>query len=169
MQRRTLLTVALAGLAASACASTGASPAQAPAPPPFPANGRWRIDPTRSSFSNMAFPPNMSLTLDIAFSPNKIVYGSVNNTTPDKPYISNFTTTLDGAPSPFLEQTRFDQISVLQLNPTEFRILKMKGADVVVGEFWTFLPDGKTLLRRGVGKNAQGVSRAFEEYFTRLP
>jgi hypothetical protein len=166
MDRRIFLATGAAGLAACA------TPATTTAPPPVPPDGRWFIDPKRSSFSNMAFPPNMSLTLDMKFepgAPGRIVYGSVNDTNKEKPYISNFSATLDGVPGPFEEQTRFNQISVLQLNPTEFRVLKMKDGDVVVGEFWTFLPDGKTLLRRGVGKNAEGRSRAFEEYFTRLP
>jgi hypothetical protein len=39
---------------------------------------------------------------------------------------------------------------------------------VIVGEFWTFMADERTLLRRGVGKNMQGRSRAFEEYFLRI-
>jgi len=133
-----------------------------------PHSGTWRIDPTRSSFSNQPFPPNMSLTLKMKFADGKIVYDSVNDTNREKPYVSHFETGLDGKPSPFREQARFDEVSVLQLNANEFRVLKTKAGDVVVGEFWTFLPDGRTLLRRGVGKNAEGRSRAFEEYFTRV-
>jgi hypothetical protein len=45
--------------------------------------------------------------------------------------------------------------------------MKMKDDDVIVGEFWTFLRDRRTLVRRGVGKNATGKSRVFEEYFVR--
>jgi hypothetical protein len=43
----------------------------------------------------------------------------------------------------------------------------MKDGDVIVGEFWTFRPDGKTLVRRGVGKSPQGTSRAYQETFIR--
>lgn len=131
-------------------------------------SGTWRIDPARSSFSNMPFPANMDLTLTMKLADGVIVYNSVNLTNPERPYISNFQTGLDGKPSPFLEQARFDAVSVLQLNESEFRVLKTKLDDVIVGEFWTFLPDGKTLIRRGVGKNAEGKSRAFEEYFVRV-
>jgi hypothetical protein len=131
-------------------------------------SGTWRIDAKRSSFSNMPFPQNMSLTLKIRIADGRITYGSVNDTNRDKPYLSNFATALDGTPSAFAEQERFDQVAVLQLNPDEFRVLKTKAGDVIVGEYWTFMPDGKTLRRRGVGKNAEGRSRAFEEFFTRV-
>jgi hypothetical protein len=167
MHRR-LFIAAAAAAPLAACATV--PEAAETAPPPVPADGKWFIDPTRSSFSNQPFPPNMSLTLDIKFADGKVIYNSVNNTNKDNPpYVSNFATPLDGSPSPFEEQSRFNQVAVLQLAPTEFRVLKMKDGDVVVGEFWRFLPDGKTLVRSGVGKNAEGRSRAFQEYFTRLP
>ncbi|CAN1527840.1 hypothetical protein MCERH10_01285 [Caulobacteraceae bacterium] len=131
-------------------------------------SGTWRIDASRSSFSDGTFPPNMSLTIDMTISNGRIVYGSVNDTNKTRPpSLTNFDTTLDGVPSAFLGQDRFNKISVLQLNPNEFRIMKMKDDDVIVGEFWTFLRDRRTLVRRGVGKNATGKSRVFEEYFVR--
>ncbi len=54
-----------------------------------------------------------------------------------------------------------------QTGPNDLQILKMKDGDVIAGEFWTFSPDGKTAIRRGIGKNPDGKSHAYQEAFVR--
>lgn len=158
MIRRHLMTaiaaVALAGAAVPAAAAS-------------PHNGSWESVHDLSSWSDGNFPKDFKLTINVKFDDNKLEYHSVNTTNPDKPFKTDYVASLDGKHHPFAEQARFNQIAVRQLAPNEFEILKMKDGDVIVGEYWTFRPDGKTLVRRGVGKSPEGKSKAYEEYFVR--
>jgi hypothetical protein len=132
-----------------------------------PHDGAWKLVESKSNWSNGKFPKGMSLTINLKFEDNKIEYHSVNDTRPTKLYKVDYVTTLDGKPSPLNEQERFNKIAVSKTGEDTYQILKMKDEDVVVGEFWTFYPDGKTLIRRGVGKSPEGISKAYTEYFER--
>ena len=148
-------------LAAGALA-LGAAQAQAA----NPHDGAWTLQPSKSFWSNRGvLPPNFKLTVDLKFGDNRLEYHSVNSTMPGKPYISDHVTTLDGTPTVFAGQERFNQVSVKQTDPDDLQILKMKDGDVIAGEFWTFSPDGKTAIRRGVGKAPDGRSHAYQEVF----
>jgi hypothetical protein len=130
-------------------------------------DGAWVSTEAGTFWSDNKLPKGFKLTLNLKFSENMLEYHSVNTTNPDKPAPTDYTTSLDGTVSTFKSQERFNQVSVTKLGPDEFQILKMKDGDVIVGEFWTFRPDGKTLVRRGVGKSPQGTSRAYQETFIR--
>lgn len=132
-----------------------------------PHDGAWVSVHEGSYWSDGKLPHDFKLTVNLTFGPNKLVYHSVNTTNPDKPYVSDHVTTLDGTPAPFENQARFNQVSVKQTGPDDMAILKMKDGDVIAGEFWTFSPDGKTAVRRGVGKAPDGISKAYEEHFIR--
>ena len=121
----------------------------------------------KSFWSNGKLPKDFKLAVNMKFSNNKLEYHSVNTTVPEKPYVSDHVTTLDGTPTVFSNQPRFNQVSVLQTGPDDLQILKMKDGDVVAGEFWTFSPDGKTAIRRGVGKDPENHSHAYQEVFAR--
>jgi hypothetical protein len=157
MIRRTLMMALAAGALA-----TGATPALAAG---NPHDGAWEAVHEGSYWSDGKLPHDFKLTVNLKFGPNKLEYHSVNTTQPDKPYISDHVTTLDGAPAPFPNQARFNQVSVKQTGPDDITILKMKDGDVIAGEFWHFSPDGKTAVRHGVGKSPEGVSKAYEEHF----
>lgn len=151
-------TVFAAALAAAALVATPALAAS-------PHDGAWTIDPSHSFWSSTGpLPAKFRLTVDLKFGPNKLEYHSVN-TTGAKPYVSDHVTTLDGAVTPFANQERFNQVAVTQTDPDNLQILKMKDGDVIAGEFWTFSPDGKTAIRRGVGKSPEGKSHAYQEFF----
>ena len=142
--------------------SLGAAPALAA----NPHDGRWDLDPARSFWSNTGpLPPNFKLTVNMTFSQNRLEYHSINTTNPAKPYISDHITTLDGTPIVFANQDRFNQVAVKETDPENLQILKMKDGDVIAGEFWTFSPDGRTAVRRGVGKSPEGKSHAYQEFF----
>lgn len=128
-------------------------------------DGAWQSVHEGSYWSDGKLDPNFKLTVNLTFGPNKLTYHSENTTNPAKPYISDHVTTLDGTPAPFPNQQRFNQVSVKQTGPNDIAILKMKDGDVIAGEFWTFSADGKTAVRRGVGKSPEGVSKAYEEHF----
>lgn len=131
-------------------------------------DGAWVCDPERSSWSDGKFPRDIfSLTINITMTDDKITYASVNDSLKPKMFHTNYETTLDGADSVFEGQARFNQVAVQQLREDEFEILKKKDGDVIVGEYWTFRPDGKTLVRRGVAKSPEGISKAYEEFFVR--
>jgi len=132
-----------------------------------PHDGDWAIVPAKSFWSNQTgtLPANFKLVVNFKFGDNKLVYHSVNTTQPAKPYISDHETTLDGTPTVFANQERFNQVSVKQTDADDLQILKMKDGDVIAGEFWTFSPDGKTAIRRGVGKSPEGKSHAYQEFF----
>lgn len=130
-------------------------------------SGSWHSIESRSSWSDGKFPKGFSLTITVDFSGNQISYHSANDTDKGKVSGLNFTTSLDGTVSPVTNQSRFNQISVKKLGPNDLEILEMKDGDVIVGSFWTFAADGKTFVRRGVGKDPEGKSKAFEEVFAR--
>ena len=158
MTRR--MTLSLAAVAALAFA--------APALAAGPHDGAWQSVHEGSYWSDGKLAPNFKLTVWLTFAPNKLTYHSENTTDPAKPYISDHVTTLDGAPAPFPNQARFNQVSVRQTGPDDLAILKMKDGDVIAGEFWTFSADGKTAVRRGVAKSPEGISKAYEEHFMRV-
>lgn len=156
MIRRTMMTLA-AGAMLSLAVAAGAQAA--------PHDGAWQSVHEGSYWSDGKLAPNFKLTVWLTFAPNKLTYHSENTTDPTKPSISDHVTTLDGVPALFPNQQRFNQVSVKQTGPDDIAILKMKDGDVIAGEFWTFSADGKTAIRRGVGKSPEGVSKAYEEHF----
>jgi hypothetical protein len=157
MIRRTLMMALAAGALA-----VGATPALAAG---NPHDGAWESIHEGSYWSDGKLPHDFKLTVNLKFGDNKLEYHSVNTTQPDKPYISDHVTTLDGVVAPFPNQARFNQVSVKQTGPDDITILKMKDGDVIAGEFWHFSPDGKTAVRHGVGKSPEGVSKAYQENF----
>lgn len=133
--------------------------------------GNWQAVPEDSKWTggdNAALPAGFKLVINLHFTPNHLVYHSVNTTNPDKPYVSDHESSLDGTVSPFPNQTRFNQVSVKVTGPNDMTVLKMKDGDVVAGEFWAFSADGKTAIRRGVGKSPEGKSHAYEEHFVHV-
>ena len=64
-----------------------------------------------------------------------------------------------------LHNARFNQVSVKKIGPGQLEILEMKDGDVLVGSNWDFSADGKTFVRRGIGKDADGKSHEFEEIY----
>ena len=131
-------------------------------------DGKWHSVPEGTFWSDGKLPAGFSLLIDLKFSPNKLVYKSVNDTNKANPMGLTYEATLDGTTLPLPGQARYNQVSVKQLSANEFQLLKSKDGDVIVAEFWTFYPDGKTLVRRGVGKSPEGVSKAFQETFKRI-
>jgi hypothetical protein len=149
------------GLAAAAALALGGASAQAASPH----DGNWVAVESKAPGSTIT--PGFKLVINFKFGDNKLTYHSANTTNAAKPYISDHVTTLDGATAPFLNQERFNQVSVTQTGPNDLQILKMKDGDVIAGEFWTFNPDNKTAIRRGIGKNPEGKSHAYQEAFVR--
>jgi len=157
---RRIAIATLAGAALSLSAVQGAWAAN-------PHDGAWESVESLSSWSDGKFPKGFKLTINLRFTDNKLEYHSVNTTNSDRPFKTDYETTLDSVPHPFNEQARFNTIRVRQINADEFEILKMKDDDVIVGEYWTFSKDGRTLVRRGIGKSPEGKSKAYSEYFRR--
>jgi hypothetical protein len=130
-----------------------------------PLDGTWKINDAKSSWSNGQFPPHMSLTIHVKVDGNTLIYDSLNDTNKDKPAKAHFEATMDGKPSPFNESARFNQVQVRRIGPNQLEILEMKDDDVIVGAWWWVSADGKQLIRRGIGKDAQGRSKEYEEFF----
>jgi hypothetical protein len=132
--------------------------------------GAWQAAPAESAWAGggAALPAGFKLVINLHFSPNHLAYHSVNTTDPAKPYISDHESSLDGTVAPFPNQTRFNQVSVKVTGPNDMTVLKMKDGDVIAGEFWSFSADGKTAIRRGVGKTPEGKSHAYEEHFVHV-
>jgi hypothetical protein len=130
-------------------------------------SGAWRSIEAKSSWSNGQLPKGFSLTINLQFTGDTLTYRSVNDTNKDKPGGLTYVAKLDGTPSPIANNARFNQVVVKRRGPDQFEVLEMRDDDVIVGSFWTFSSDGKTFIRRGVGKDAAGKSKAFEELFER--
>lgn len=150
----------------SAALLLAALPLAASAAHPF--DGRYRVQPERVVWSNGQLPAGFSLTLDLAFEGERIHYRSVNDTNPRDPKRNDFYIDLDNRPHPLPGYARYNQIQGRRLSASEYEVLHLQDGDVIVAEFWQFLPDARQLVRRGVGKSPEGRSKAFEEYFQRI-
>ena len=130
-----------------------------------PLTGTWRIDAPKSSFSNGKFPKNMSITIKITIQGDQMTYHSVNDTNKDKPTGIDYTTAMDGKPSPATGSASYNMVSVRRLSKNQLEILESKDGDVIVGAIWELFPGGKRFVRRGVARDADGHSFAYEEFF----
>ncbi len=130
-------------------------------------DGKWQSNEARSYWSDGKFPKGFKLTIEMTFTPNKLVYHAVNTTRPDTPYINDFTSTLDDTISP-MTNARFNEIRIKPLDDDTYQVLEQKDGDVIVGQYWRFSRDGKSLVRWGVGKAPDGRSKAFLEWFDRV-
>jgi hypothetical protein len=126
-------------------------------------SGSYHSVASKSSWSNGKFPANFSLTINVEFKDNKLIYHSVNDHAPQANL--DYTAPLDGTVMPMLNNKRFNQVSVKKIGPGQLEILEMKDGDVLVGSYWDFSADGKTFVRRGIGKGADGKSHEFEEFY----
>ena len=131
-----------------------------------PFTGTWKIDDSKSTWSDGKFPPNMSLTIDVTVANDEMKYHSVNDTDKGKASMKmNYVARMDGKIYPLEGSARFNQVSVRHLGQNKLEILECKDGDVVVGAYWEVSADGKRLMRWGVGKSPEGKSKAYTEFF----
>jgi hypothetical protein len=130
-----------------------------------PFTGKWKIDASKSSFSDGTFPKNMSIVIDLNFSTDELNYHSVNDTNKTKPTGTDYTAKLDWKPYPLANNARYNQVAVRRLNEREFEVLELKDGDVIVGAIYELLPGGRRFVRRGIAKTPDGRSREYEEFF----
>jgi hypothetical protein len=131
----------------------------------FPFGGRWKIDAPKSSWSDGKFPKNMSITIDLVFQNDQLLYHSINDTNKDKPALLDWTAKLDWQPYPIANNARFNEVRVRRLTPTQLEVLELKDGDVIVNALWEMLDGGRRFVRRGIGKGADGKSHEYEEFF----
>lgn len=132
--------------------------------------GTWRVDETRTWWSDGSPPKGFSLALTLQFSGSTFVYRSVNDTDKSKPPQEfKFATTLDGAVQALPDRNAgdFDQISFEKVEARHYRMLRWLKGELVAVQFWTFGAEGKELVRRGATKTASGAWHAYEEWFVR--
>jgi len=130
-------------------------------------SGTWVSNEAKSYWSDGKFPKGFKLTIEMKFEPNKLVYHAVNTTRPETPYINDFIATLDDSVSP-MDNPRFNEIRIRPLDADTLQVLEQKNGDVIVGQYWRFAKDGKSLVRWGIGKAPDGKSKAFLEWFDRV-
>jgi len=130
-------------------------------------SGTWVSNEAKSYWSDGKFPKGFKLTIEMTFEPNRLVYHAVNTTRPETPYINDFVATLDDGVSP-MDNPRFNEIRIRPLDADAFQVLEQKNGDVIVGQYWRFAKDGKSLVRWGIGKAPDGKSKAFLEWFDRV-
>jgi hypothetical protein len=129
-------------------------------------SGSYHSVAEKSSTSNGGpLPKNFSLTIDVKFVGNKIVYHSVNANAPAADL--DYTAPLDGSVIPLTGNARFNQIAVKKIAPNQLEILEMKDGDVLVAAYWIFDRDGKGFVRRGIGKGADGKSHEYQEFYVK--
>ena len=132
--------------------------------------GRWELDNRRSSWSNGQFPTTgMKLEIELGFDGTTLTYRSGNDTDPAAPKGLIFEAPMDGTPCALTGSDRYDTVRVRLISTTEFEILHLKQDDVIVAAYWRVSESGNALMRWGVGKSPAGLSKAYEEYFTRRP
>jgi hypothetical protein len=130
-------------------------------------SGVWVYTAKDSYWSTNDLPANFSLTIDMKLSADTIVYSSVNDSDKNKIGRLSFVAPLDGTVTPIDNQSRYNQVSVRRSGPGELEIVQSLNGDVIVASFYTFRDDGKTMVRRGVGKSPEGKSKAYQETFVR--
>jgi len=130
-------------------------------------SGVWVYTAKDSYWSTNDLPANFSLTIDMKFSADQVTYSSVNDSDKSKIGRLAFVAPVDGAVTPIANQARYNQVSVRRTGPGELEIIQYLNGDVIVASFYTFRDDGKTMVRRGVGKSPEGKSKAYQEYFIR--
>ncbi len=149
----------LAGAAAPALAQTYDNSAL---------TGSYHSVHDKSFWSNDQFPKNFSLTIEVTFTASGMDYKSVNDTNKAQLGGNSFHVALDDSITPLPGKPRYNQVRMKQLGPRQFQMLENKDGDVIVGQYWQFSEDGKTLTRWGVGKAPDGMSKAFLETFERV-
>ena len=130
-----------------------------------PLNGTWKIDASKSSFSNGKFPKNMSITIQVTIQGEQMIYHSVNDTDKNKPTGIDYTATIGAKASSATGSDRYNTVSVRRLSKNQIEILESKDGDVIVGAIWELFPGGKRFVRRGIAKGTDGRSFEYEEYF----
>jgi hypothetical protein len=130
-----------------------------------PLNGTWKIDASKSSFSNGKFPKNMSISIKVTIQRDQMIYHSVNDTDKNKPTGIDYTATMDAKAYPATGSDRYNMVSVRRLSKNQLEILESKDGDVIVSAIWELLPGGRRFVRRGIAKGADSRSYEYEEYF----
>lgn len=146
-----------------AAAMVAAAPAMA-----GPFDGAWKSNTAKSYWSNGPMPQGFSLTINLKWDANSLTYHSVNDTDKAKPMTNDFVASLDDRTGPLLNNARFNEIRIRRLGARTFQVLEQKDGDVIVGQYWEFAADGKSLIRWGVGKAPDGKSKAFLEWFDKV-
>lgn len=132
-----------------------------------PFNGTWKSVHEGSYWSDGKFPKNFSLTINLKFEGDKLVYYSQNDSDKTKPpRVLKFNAHYDNKPYPLTGSDRYNQVTLRRLRDNAFELLQLKDGDVIVGATWELLPDGR-LVRWGVAKSPEGVSKSYLEYFVR--
>lgn len=131
-------------------------------------DGAWKSNMTKSYWTNGPMPKGFSLTINLNWTPSELKYHSVNDTNKSKPMTRDFVAKLDDSVAPLPNSERFNEVRVKRLDARSFQVLEQKNGDVVVGQYWHFTEDGKSLFRWGVAKAPDGSSKAFLEWFDKV-
>jgi hypothetical protein len=133
-----------------------------------PLDGAWKSNMSKSYWTNGPMPKGFSLTIHLKWTPSELEYHSVNDTNKSKPMVRDFVAKLDDTVAPLRDNARFNEVRVKRLDGRSFQVLEQKDGDVVVGQYWHFTEDGKSLFRWGVAKAPDGKSKAFREWFDKV-
>ncbi len=131
-------------------------------------SGTSVVDPALAMFSDGFTPKNLQLKVELTITEDRFSDRSTNTSAADcPPAMQGFSAPVDGTPAPITGQAGANMVSVQRLFANEYARLRQNGDDVVLGEFWTFQPDGRQVVRRGTARKPDGKARYFEEWFER--
>lgn len=133
-----------------------------------PLDGAWHSNMSKSYWTNGPMPKGFSLTIHLKWTPTELQYHSVNDTNKAKPMVRDFVAQLDDKVAPMRDSARFNEVRVKRLDDRSFQVLEQKDGDVIVGQYWHFLENGKSMFRWGVAKSPDGKSKAFREWFDKV-
>jgi len=133
-----------------------------------PYNGLWKIDDSKSGWSDGNFPKNMSLSIQLKVTGDEIVYHSINDTNKEKKANTvDYTAKADGKDNPLTGGGRYNMVSIRRVSKDEYEVLEKKDGDVIVFAIWQMLPGNKTFVRRGMAKGVDGKAHEYEEFFNK--
>ena len=123
--------------------------------------GSWAMDPDKSIFTPGPAPMERYMTFEISdkgmthLTKTPSLFGGSSNIT--------YTAKFDGKDYEMTGAPSYDHVSIKPQGAKTFVITTKKGADVITEAKYTVSADGKTLVREGAAKTADGQSNHFKE------
>jgi len=129
--------------------------------PKTPLAGKWVMDAARSSFSIGDVPK--TLELRILEERDGIRYQSASVTTDGAKHGANYWAKFDAKDYEMTGSPSYDHVSIKPQGARAWAISAKKGTEVITEAKYTVSADGKTLVREGTAKLADGQVNKFKE------
>ncbi|MCW4460916.1 hypothetical protein OK349_04300 [Sphingomonas sp. BT-65] len=131
-------------------------------------NGTGTFEETGAYWSNGELPKSFKLRITMTVEGDTLRYHGENTTDPAKPIVSDWSGKADGKVYPF-NGGYFDQMAIHKVYEDQYLVEKYRGGELVIGEFWRFVPKTDQWIRHGVVAKSilPNGTKTYIEYFKR--